>query len=165
MSPEIKTATETDNRDRLEADADALLSRLARTLESLDRRRHDAFNPKVQIVRHPLISVLIGGSLVALAGGASLLGVYLIRHHRQRLPIDRLRALKRAWFNPERVAHPTHRPIAKELARGVVISVGTYLVSKLAEQALVKLFPKLEPSEAPAATHTATATAGTGIKH
>ena len=76
------------NRQRLEASANALRSRLARTLESLDRRRHDALNIKVQAARHPVPIALIGAGAAVVIGGTAL-----TIYHAQKPPKSELNEL------------------------------------------------------------------------
>jgi hypothetical protein len=147
--PDAKSADSHDDRQQLEDNANALRTRLALTLESLDRRRHDALSLKVQARRHPLPLVLAGtGALVAIAGGTGL-SIYRARHRTGGPLAERLRAVSRAWQHPNRVAHPDKRPLAYEIARGVLVALATFAISQLAKQGLVKLFPSLKKKAQP----------------
>ena len=138
------------NRQRLEASANALRSRLARTLESLDRRRHDALNIKVQAARHPLPIALLGAGAAAVVGGTAL----TIYHVATRQPpqneiVQRLKAVIKAIQHPHRAAHSDAPSLTKEIVRGVVVSVASFAISQIAEKALVKFFPALDKKEEP----------------
>jgi hypothetical protein len=141
------------HRDRLEANANALRSRLARTLESLDRRRHDAFNVKVQAKRHPGFVAAVGGAMAAVAAGSGLI-TYLVIHHRRSRGLsdrlsDRLHAVTRIWQHPDRVARQKPHSLPAEIARGVLVSLASFVVSQLAERALLKALPQLSSDPTP----------------
>lgn len=139
------------NRERLEASANALRSRLARTLESLDRRRHDALNIKVQASRHPVPLALAGAGALAVAGGTALVIYHARNPPRSELQelAYRVRAVVHAWKNPKKVAHKDPPSLASEVTRGVVVSVASYAISQLAQRALAKYFPALQDKDAP----------------
>lgn len=140
------------HRDRLEANANALRSRLARTLESLDRRRHDAFNVTIQAKRHPGFLAAVGGAMVAATAGSGLITYLVIRHRKSQRFTERLHAITRSWRHPERVARDKPRSLPAELARGVLISLASFVVSQIAERALMKLLPQLSSDPAPRRT-------------
>ena len=141
----------TTRRQRLEASANALRARLARTLESLDRRRHDVLNVKVQAKRHPLPLALAGASALFVVGGTALTVYRSSKPKKSELGMlaERVRAAVRAWKNPLRPAKPKEPSVASEVARGVVISVASYAISQLAQRALGKFFPALIKEEPP----------------
>jgi hypothetical protein len=143
MSPQTEP-----QREDLEANANALRSRLARTLESLDRRRHDLFNVKVQASRHPWLTFAVGAT--ALGALASTIGVsYLLhRHHKRQLPMERLRALGRIWHHPKRVARFSKGTIAGDIARSVLVSAVSFGISELLQRALKQLLPPI-PQQQP----------------
>lgn len=132
-------------REQLEADANFLRERLAKNLESLDHRRHEAFDVKAQIKKHPLPLVIAGASaLVAIAGGSAL-AAYRIRAQRHdpwRKLTTGIAALSSAVRHPEK--HEAHNDsISKEIVRGVVVTMGTFVATQLAKRALYKFAPDL----------------------
>ncbi len=138
------------NRARLEASANALRARLARTLESLDRRRHDALNVQVQAARHPIPLALAAAAGTAVVVGGTALTLYHARKPPQSELAElaqRLRAAVRALRGAKKPSHPDQPSIVKEVARGVVISVASYAISQIAQRALDKYFPP--PKETP----------------
>lgn len=137
------------HRDRLEANANALRSRLARTLESLDRRRHDAFNVKVQAQRHPGFLAAVGGSMAAVALGSGLITYFVIKHRNENRLSERLHAVTRIWRHPDRVARNKPHSLPAEIARGVLVSLASFVVSQLAERALLKALPQLSSDPTP----------------
>lgn len=146
MTPETEPT-----REDLEANANALRSRLARTLESLDRRRHDLFNVKVQAARHPFLTVGLGALGLASAVGAAGAAYLLHRHSRQQLPAERLRALTRIWQHPKRVARFSKGTVAGDIARSVLVSAVSFGISELLQRAVRQLLPPTpDPQSVPA---------------
>lgn len=138
------------NREDLEANANALRSRLARTLESLDRRRHDLFNVKVQATRHPFLTVAVGALGVASVLSTFGVGYLLHRHHQKQLPMERLRAFGRIWYHPKRVARFSKGTVAGDIARSVLVSAVSFGISELLQRAIKQLLPPVtEPQPAP----------------
>jgi len=129
-------------REQLEADANLLRERIAQNLESLDQRTHEAFDVKVQATRHSLPLGIIGaGSLLAFVGSAGLM-IYRAKHRPSRWD-EGLKALKRVWEHPERIASSHPDPMSTDIARGVAVSLGTFIATQLAKRALHQLFPDL----------------------
>src|SRR3569832_1432410 len=85
-TPEDREAAwKSTRRDPVQAQlklrADRLRQRLAQTLESLEQRKHDAFDIKHQVKKHPLSFLLAGvGALIAFIGSI----FFLVR--RPKLP-------------------------------------------------------------------------------
>lgn len=150
MTPETEP-----NREDLETHANALRSRLARTLESLDRRRHDLFNVKVQATRHPFLTVAVGAVGVASVLSTVGLGYLLHRHHQKQLPVERLRAFGRIWYHPKRVARFSKGTVAGDIARSVIVSAVSFGISELLQRAIKQLLPAVpekQPVPAPIPT-------------
>jgi len=140
-----------DKRERLEAEADVLRSRLATTLEALDQRWHDAFDVKLQATRHPLPTALVGaGTFLVVAGGTGL-AVYRSKQRKRQLMSARLGAIARMWHHPERVARPQRGSFLKELARGVLVGLGSYAITELAKVPLSNTISRLRQARAAAA--------------
>lgn len=133
-------------REQLEADANFLRERLAKNLESLDHRRHEVFDVKTQLFKHPLPFVLAGASaLVAITGGSAL-AAYRVHARRQdpwRKLTAGIAALSRAVRHPEQLEARHHESVSKEIVRGVVVSLGTFVATQLAKRALHKFAPEL----------------------
>jgi hypothetical protein len=144
MSDEIET-----QRDRLEVEADVLRSQLARTLESLNRRRHVVEEIKEEVQHHPSVAVLVGaGSLLFVAGGATGLLAYRAHHRRHALG-DGVRALARLPQQVAQLAQPKQPPIAPQIVRKVAIGLTAFVAIQLGQRVLRQLVPALK-SEAPA---------------
>lgn len=131
-----------DQREKVEEAANRIRKELLVTLGELDRRRDQALDPRYQVHKH--LRVLIAAAAAfALATGA-LVGLALHRrsHRAQRLRHERRRAIKRAWFHPERVAtRAKERPAPQELGRKVAVAFGLAFGSQLARRAALKLLP------------------------
>jgi hypothetical protein len=96
----------TEKVERLKKDIDAIRGNLGGLIGELDRRRHDAFNLRLQLQRHALPVIIAGTALLAVVGLAIAVGVKR-RQEQRALPakVRRLRrALARMVANPDRVA-------------------------------------------------------------
>jgi len=138
MNPEIAI-----DRERLEANANALRARLANNLEVLDQRIHDSLDIKRQVVQHPVTGILItAGALLALVSGVGLVAYRVqqkqLRHQERWL----LGAPNAHGWQPPQPAPPP-RGLAKELVARILVSVATYVLAQLAKRALKKYVPKL----------------------
>jgi hypothetical protein len=79
--------------EELERQIGDIRGNLTVLVDELQRRRHEAFDVRLQLRRHPAV---IGGVALGLAGGITLLVLALVRRHRRRQSIsDRLRRLRR----------------------------------------------------------------------
>lgn len=139
------------NRDRLEDEASALRAQLAKTLESLHRRRQVAVEPPVSAAPSSGSAALNwAGPLLVLAGGATGLLAYRARRRRRHLGAQRLQALARFWKHPEQLARSPRGLLGAEIAHGVAASLITFVVAKLAERVLLKALSQLRLLIAPA---------------
>ena len=136
----MDTDTTTDQR-RLEANANRLRSRLARTLESLDRRRHDAMNVRVQVGKHPVSLAVLGDKAIAAIDGKIGMSMYRSRNPWRRMLKQRTDALVRAWKHPDRSGKPAKDPFVADIARSVAISLASFGLTQLAKYAMEKYFP------------------------
>lgn len=83
-------------------DADRIRERFLRDLSALDRKRHEVFDVKLQVKRHPMPLIAAAGAFAV-----ALLTMVLVTRHRTKMRHSnhaRLEALLRAWEHPERVA-------------------------------------------------------------
>lgn len=131
------------DRDHLEAEANVARARLARTLEALDRRRHDLVDVRLQLHAHAR-----GVAIAAALGvaGLSVAVAFAVRRAR-RLSESRPRArwalLRRMWRRPEQLARPPRAPFFTELARRVALGALTALATGLVRHALARSAPRL----------------------
>jgi len=89
----------------LETEITEIRTRLDRSLAELDRRRHELTDVRLQIRRHPMVTVAAGVTVLALLGGVA----YAIWAARQRnKPVSKARrfkhALSRMIDEPHKVA-------------------------------------------------------------
>lgn len=140
------------DRDQLESEANVARERLARTLEVLDRRRHEAVDIRLQLRRHRRGLVIAGGVTIVTAGGVTVTAV-LLRRARARAeakPRSLVEMLRRVWRGPERVARTEPRGFLRELGRKLALGTLSWIALELAKAAGRPAAPRLEPA-APAA--------------
>jgi len=113
----------------------------------LDRRRHEAFDIRLQLRRHPVAASAAGFTVVALMGGVVALLVYNGRRkQRTAYKARQLRvALDRMMQHPERVARGEPPPSEKILA-----AVGVAAASLLVRRALERAVPRPQQAHAKA---------------
>lgn len=128
-------------REKLQADANLLRSRLADNLEFLDHRLHDVFSNQLQVVKQRVSSTLIGAGVMIVVGSGALLLLGRIRTRRSRRLTEGVRALKRIWQHPEYLAQKKRSPLAKEIARGMAINLATWAGTELGRRFLMDLLP------------------------
>ena len=107
-------ADEQPDPERLKEDIDGIRRNLGGLVAELDRRRHEAFDVRLQISRHPLPFILAGIVVTSLIGVA-VAGIVHQRREQRRLAtrlrrwpprLHQLRlALSRAMDHPDRVAN------------------------------------------------------------
>lgn len=124
------------DREELEQHADRVRSRLASTLETLDRRRRDLvheLDPKAIVRKNmPRLIAVGAASLLTLVGGV----IYSVVRARQRsshLYRERWHALGRAWRHPDRLVREEHPSFAKDIGRriiGALVGVAMTAISR-----------------------------------
>ena len=120
---------------QIEREIEALRAQLDALVEELDRRRHEAFDLRRQLRRHP-------GALAA--GAAVLLGGLVLAARSRRPPplAERIGTVLRGVYalgeDPERLerAAPGMPALAAQLARTAALAGATVLVRRLTLRAL-----------------------------
>jgi hypothetical protein len=119
------------SREDLARQANVVRSKLLRTVEVLDQRRHEALDLKLQVQRHVRQIVAFAGVALVLTAAAVAFTVHRIstapsrRRHNRRLLFGQM------WHRPDlvmRSARRTGRPFAVELLRSILLGVGSTLV-------------------------------------
>lgn len=108
----------------LEQRANLLRERLARTLDELERRRHDLTSVSAQARRHPEAMVAFGAAVLFTVGGGIALGVLRARTRPERLRRERIAAIRRLWRQPERLAQREPGVLAR-IGRSILVAAGT----------------------------------------
>ena len=116
----------------LEREIEVVRDDLGKVAGELDRRRHELFDVRRQLARHPLAIALIAGAAIGIAAA----GIALATSRRRRRYHDVagrfgrvLEAIRRMSRHPERVARPT--PSA---GRRIATAGGTAAASILARR-------------------------------
>lgn len=141
-------------RDELAREANRVRSKLLRTVEQLDRRRHEALDLHLQIRRHLRQVVALGALLVLAAAGAVALIAHRVSTASQRRQRNRWRLAKRVWWHPERLTGGEGRSFFGELARSALLVLASTAVTVPARSAvrlLLHAAPKAEDADAPPA--------------
>jgi hypothetical protein len=148
MNPDGKS------RDDLAREANRVRSQLMRTVERLDRRRHEALDASQRVQQYARQLVRLGGSV--LLGAATACAVSFVVHrssaHGRRLLRERRRRdrrrdrralVKRFWTHPERAMRAQRRAwggwassLFGELFRSILVALVTYAVTARTQQGL-----------------------------
>jgi hypothetical protein len=140
------------SRDDLARQANRVRTKLLRTVEQLDQRRHEAFDLKLQMKRHVRHLAVAGALLlVATAAGVALV-VERVTTAAARRRRNRWRFAKRVWQHPERALRAERRSFFGEVVRGVLLATVTTALTIPARRAVAHLVEgkRPEPSGEPA---------------
>ena len=132
----VNGGSSAEQADALQRDIERIRDELATTVGELDRRRHELFDVRGQLRRHPVPIVLIGAALLAVAASGIALAVSRGRR-RQRLParLERLQeALQRMVAKPNRVATDPG------VGRKILAAAGGAAASLAAKKLVAKAF-------------------------
>jgi hypothetical protein len=127
------------SRDELAREANEVRSKLLRTVEQLDRRRHDVFDVRLQLQRHLRQLAVFGGVLVLATAGTVALVVHRLTSASQRRRRNRWRLAKRLWRHPERTIRAERRSFFEEVARSILLAVASTAVTLPARRAVALL--------------------------
>jgi hypothetical protein len=121
--------------------ADRLRDEFLVTLRELDRRRQRAMDVRGLIRDNRRVLLAAGAGLAAVVVVIIGTSVALSRSRPSRLPEQRMRALRRAWENPERLATrardlPRPLGILLSLLKMAAIATGTQLVRRGVQRSL-----------------------------
>lgn len=136
-----------DDREQVERTADRIRDELLLTLEELDRRRDRVLDVRYQASRHR--ELLVGAAFTASALTAVGVGIAIwrARHREQILARHRLKALRRAWKHPDRLASSAEeRPFAVQMGRKLVMIFVTALATNIAKNSVQTLVPRRRPA-------------------
>jgi hypothetical protein len=115
----------------------ALRGELGELVTQLDRRRHEAFDVKLQYSRHRAL-FLLGGVALAAALGAGIAAAIRDRRERSR-PAERARRARRAL---ERlIDDPEHMARESTVGEKIVAAAGTAIASLVVKRALDQVMP------------------------
>ncbi|HTQ45153.1 MAG TPA: hypothetical protein VMI75_20475 [Polyangiaceae bacterium] len=118
-------------REDLTRQANLVRSKLLRTVEVLDQRRHDALDLKLQLQRHVRQVVVAAGIALVATAVVVAFAVHRISTAPGRRRRNRRILALQMWRRPDlvmRSSRRTGRPFAVELLRSVLLGVGTSLV-------------------------------------
>jgi hypothetical protein len=117
------------SRDELAREANQARSKLLRTVEQLDRRRHDALDLRLQLRRHVRQLMAVGGLLLLATAGAVALVVHRVTSFTQRRRRDRWVLAKSMWRHPDRAMRGERGSFFAELARSLLLTMASAAVS------------------------------------
>jgi hypothetical protein len=123
----------TEGLQQAERAADRVRGEFLRTIDELDRRRHQATDLKRQLRGNWKLLAALGGVLGAMIAGKALLSRRAREHQVKALQRERGRSLLRAWQHPDRIAPARHSP-AVELGSQAISILGTAIATQLARR-------------------------------
>ena len=103
--------------------ADRVRGELLRTLEELDRRRHEATHVRERLNENRALLLKAGMAVLAALAAQQALSLWARRRAQARLPERRRRALTRSWEHPERLARE-ERGLARRFGSAVLLGLG-----------------------------------------
>jgi cation diffusion facilitator CzcD-associated flavoprotein CzcO len=141
---EQKQATKgLSDREQVERTADRIRDELLLTLEELDRRRGRVMDVRYQAEKHRDLLVGVAITAAVLTGVGLGVMVWRARHRQEILARHRVKAVRRAWEHPDRVASSAdQKPLPMELGRKLVLIFATTLATRIAKNSVQMLVPQ-----------------------
>jgi hypothetical protein len=140
------------SRDELAREANQVRTKLLRTVEQLDRRRHEALDLRAQLQRHVSQLVVVGGAILLGTCAALVLVVHRISTATERRRSNRWRLAKRVWWHPERALRADRRTsFLGAILRPVLLALVNALVILPARRWVVRQLPASPQEDRPAA--------------
>ncbi len=136
------------SRDALLREANEVRSKLLRTVEQLDQRRHDAFDVKLQLQRHVRQLALVGGVVVIATAAAVTLVVQRVSSAASRRRRNRWRLARQLWWKPDRALRAERRSFLGEVGRSLLLALVSTAVTLPARRVVAQLLEPKEPSPA-----------------
>jgi hypothetical protein len=122
--------------EQVAGEIDVLRNELGGLVDELDRRRHEAFDLRLQASRHPLVVAGVATVLALVVGAAVAVAIRDTR--RRRSPTARARdvraALSRLAEHPRRVA--ADPSMANKLVTAALLAIATTLAKRLTVRAV-----------------------------
>jgi hypothetical protein len=126
--------------ESLRREAELVRDRLMVTLDTLDQKRHELTDVKLQMKRHPAVVWSGGGVVAAVIGIVGFLAYR--RARREQSPWrERARALGRAWKQPHRIASGKQGPFAAELGRKILLGIAGFTAVELGKTGIRRFLP------------------------
>src|SRR5258708_7588919 len=118
------------SRDELTREANEVRSKLMRTVEQLDRRRHEAMDLTVQLKRHVRQVAAVGAVFLLATAAAVAIVVQRVASAAQRRRRDRWILARSMWRNPERALRAERRrSFFADLLRSALLSLANAAVT------------------------------------
>src|SRR5687768_11197493 len=136
------------DREQVERTADRIRDELLLTLEELDRRRDRMLDVRYQAMKHRDLLMGVAITAAVLTGVGLGVVVWRARHRQEILARHRVKAVRRAWQHPDRVASSAEqKPLPVELGRKLVMIFATALATKIAKNSVQTLVPQQKRAE------------------
>jgi hypothetical protein len=120
---------------RVSSEIDSLRGELGSIVAELDRRRHELLDVRLQMRRHPAVTVVAASALALVLGGALALAV---RGRRQRRrPAARARQVRHALARL--LAHPERVAAEPSVTARILTAAGTAAGAAMARHLVVRL--------------------------
>jgi hypothetical protein len=140
------------SRDDLAREANQVRTKLLRTVEQLDQRRHDALDLRRQVQQHVRQLTLAAGVVIlAVAGGVAVV-VHRVATAAERRRRNRWRFARRVWRHPERAMRAERRSFLGEVARSVLLAVVSTAMAAPARRAVAFLVESAGSRRTPRST-------------
>jgi len=136
-------------REQVEKTADRIRDELMLTLEELDRRRERVTNVRYQASQHQELIKAAAIAAIVVTGVGVGVALWRSRYRRHHLAERRVKAVRRAWDHPDRLAtRASQGPFAVEMGKKLIMIFGTALATSIAKSSVQSLVP--QPRKAPA---------------
>ena len=138
------------SRDELAREANQVRTKLLRTVEQLDRRRHEALDLRAQLQRHVRQLAVVGGAIFLGTCAVMVVVVHRMSSATQRRRRNRWTLAKRMWWHPERALRADRRTsFLGALLRPVLLALANALVLLPTRRWVVGLLPPPRTEDRP----------------
>jgi hypothetical protein len=139
------------SRDELAREANQVRTKLLRTVEQLDRRRHEALDLRTQVQRHVRQLAVVGGAILLGTCAAMVLVAHRMSTAPERRRRNRWRLARSVWRHPERSLRADRRTsFLAALVRPLLLALANAIVIFPARRWLTRALPA-SPEDRPAA--------------
>jgi hypothetical protein len=130
----MKNGSSQPDVGRVSGEIDTLRNELGGLVAELDRRRHEAFDLRLQLRKHPLLAAAAATAAALVLGGALALAVHGRRERRRPAVRARetRRALARLFDHPDRVG--SEPSFANKVGTAVAVAIATAVAKRLVDR-------------------------------
>ncbi len=127
------------SRDDIARQANVVRTKLMRTVEQLDHRRHQMHGLRIEVEHHLKRFFAVGALVILASVGAAAYTVQRLTGGALRLRRERWRLARRVWLHPDRAMRSERGSFLSEVIRALLLAIVTTAVTLPARRAVTLL--------------------------